>query len=122
MCGLSLANLVNLAPLIKLMRKALALSVIVTVLAVVSYMAKPSEAACLAEIKKEFQTVKLDYTLETLPSGIDRDVFAQTAEKAFLETVEIKDQFVYRAIYQGNGDNHRRIGWGAFGVVRVDVK
>jgi hypothetical protein len=122
MSGISLANLVNLAPLIKLMRKALALSVIVTVLAVVSYMAKPSEAACFAEIKKEFQTVKLDYTLETLPSGIDRDVFAQTAEKAFLETVEIKDQFVYRAIYQGTGDNHRRIGWGAFGVVRVDVK
>lgn len=104
------------------MRKALALSVIITILAVIAYFTKPSEEACVAKAKDEFVERKIVYTAATMPEGIDPKVFVETSEKSFLQSLQIEDKFLYNAIYQVNGNAKKKIGWAAFGWINVDVK
>jgi ABC-type nickel/cobalt efflux system permease component RcnA len=54
------------------MRKALALSLIVTVLGVAAYIFKPSEKQCVQKTQEEFRK-KISYTVEVLPKGIDKN-------------------------------------------------
>ena len=103
------------------MRKALALSLIITVLAVVAYFTKPSEEACITKARQEFEEKKLAYAGQTLPKGVNIDIFKETAAKNFLESLKVTDQVVLKAIYQQTGSSKKRIGWGAFGFVSVDV-
>jgi hypothetical protein len=104
------------------MRKALALSIILTVLAVIAYFTKPTETLCIQEAKEEFTQKKLSYTTETLPAGVDKKVFSETLEKSFLQSLQVEDHFVYRTIYQTGETTKTKIGWGAFGLVSVDIQ
>lgn len=104
------------------MRKALVLSIILTVLAVIAYFTKPTEEACLNKAKDEFEEKKLVNTGQTLPKGINPEVFKETAEKGFLESLQVTDRVVLREIFQQNGSDKKRIGWGAFGFIAVDIE
>ena len=104
------------------MRKALALSIILTVLAVIAYFTKPTEMQCIQKAKEEFELKKVFYTTETLPAGVDKQVFKETLEKGFLESLQVEDQFVFRSIYQAGDATRKRIGWGAFGFVSVEIQ
>ena len=57
------------------MRKALALSFIVTVLGVLAYFLKPSEEACIKKAREEFLK-STAYTVDSAPQEIDKNVFA----------------------------------------------
>jgi hypothetical protein len=103
------------------MRKALALSLIVTVLGVAAYIFKPSEKQCVQKTQEEFRK-KISYTVEVLPKGIDKNLFAQSLEKSFLLGLEVKDKLLYRDIYQNSGGAKNKIGWGALGWISVDIK
>jgi hypothetical protein len=103
------------------MRKALALSFIVTVLAVAAYLFKPSEEACIKKARQEFLK-STSYTVDSAPTEIDKNVFAQLLEKNFLQGLEIDDKVLYRNIYQKKAGKKEKIGWGAFGYVSVDIK
>ena len=81
------------------MRKALALSFIVTVLAIAAYFFKPSEEACIKKARQEFRK-STSYTVDSAPTEIDKNVFAQLLEKNFLQGLEIDDKVLYRNIYQ----------------------
>ena len=103
------------------MRKALALSIIVSILALAGYFTKPSEEACFQKATEEFRK-KISYTVEAAPKEIDKNIFAQTLEKSFLQKLQVADKFLYRAIYQRGVNGTNRIGWAAFGWVNVNVK
>lgn len=103
------------------MRKALALSIIITVLGVTAYFFKPSEKECIQKAKEKFRN-KISYAIETSPKTIDKNLFAQTLEKNFLQGLEIRDKFLYRNIYQNAGGVKNKIGWAALGWVSVDLK
>ena len=103
------------------MRKALALSIIVSVLAVAAYFFKPSEEACVKKAREKFRS-KISYTIESAPKEVDKNLFAETLEKNFLEKLEVSDQFLYRNIYERKGSETKKIGWAAFGLVQVDLK
>jgi hypothetical protein len=103
------------------MRKALALSFIVTVLSVAAYLFKPSEEACIKKARQEFLK-STSYTVDSAPTEIDKNVFAQLLEKNFLQGLEIDDKVLYRNIYQKKAGKKEKIGWGAFGYVSVDIK
>ena len=104
------------------MKKALTVSLIFTFLAIVAYLSKPSEAKCLSEAKQTYEKEKLSYTTQALPANINPEVLRQAAEKAFVETLEINDRFLYRDILQTKGDTKTKIGWAAFGWVQVAFK
>lgn len=103
------------------MRKALALSIIVTVLGIGAYSLKPSEKQCVEKAQAEFRN-KIAYTVEASPKEIDKNLFARTLEKNFLQGLEVKDKFLYRDIYMNAGGAKNKIGWAAFGWVKVDIK
>ena len=103
------------------MRKALALSIIITVLGVAAYFFKPSERECIEKAREEFRN-KITYTIDTSPKEVNKDLFAQTLERNFLESLEVRDKFLYRDIYQNTGGTKNKIGWAALGWVNVDVK
>ncbi len=103
------------------MRKALALSIIVTILGVTAYFFKPSEKQYLQKAGEEFRK-KISYTIETSPKGVDKNLFAQTLEKHFLQELAVEDKFLYKDIYQTSGGIKNKIGWGALGWVTVDIK
>lgn len=104
------------------MRKAFTISVIVTILAVVAYLTKPSEAQCRNKAKEAFIEKKLSGTMATLPSGIDRTVFSATLEKSFMQGLRVEDKFLYRSIYQATNTAKTSIGWGAFGWINVAIE
>jgi hypothetical protein len=103
------------------MRKALTVSIIITFVAVVAYISKPTETRCLQEVRKVYKTQGLSYTTQALPPNINPEVLRQTAEKAFMETVEIKDRYLFRDILQLKGNTNTKIGWAAFGWVQVGI-
>ena len=103
------------------MKKALALSLIVSILALTAYLTKPTEEACFKKTIAEFRK-KIFYTVEDAPGNIEKSVFAQTLEKSFLQKIQVADKFLYRDIYQRGVDGRSRIGWAAFGWINVDVK
>ena len=103
------------------MRKALALSIIVSILAVAAYFSKPSEEACVKKASEKFRS-KISYTIESAPKEVDKNLFAEALEKSFLEKLEVSDQFLYRKIYERAGSTTKKIGWAAFGLVQVDLK
>jgi hypothetical protein len=103
------------------MRKALALSIIVTVLGAGAYFFKPSEKQCVEKARAEFRN-KIAYSVETSPKEVDKNLFAQTLEKNFLQELEVKDKFLYRDIYMNTGGAKNKIGWGALGWVKVNIK
>lgn len=104
------------------MRKAFALALILTVLAAIAYFTKPSEEACIKKAQQEFEEKKLSYTGQTLPAGINPEVFKETAEKNFLESLQVSDRFILREISTLSGSKKERIGWAAFGYVSVTIK
>lgn len=103
------------------MRKALALSIIITVLGVAAYFFKPSEKKCVQKAQEEFRK-KISYTIESSPKGIDKNLFAVALEKNFLQELEVKDKFLYRDIYQNTGGIKKKLGWAALGWIAVDLK
>ena len=103
------------------MRKAFSLAVIVTVLGVLAYFTKPSKDACIIKARDEFRNKQLAYTLQNLPSDVNRDVFGKLAEKAFLQSIQVDDKLFYKTIYQLDSKNKKSIGWGLFGWVSVDL-
>lgn len=104
------------------MRKALALSLIITFLAVIAYFTKPSEDACIKKAREEFAEKKLSYTNQALPPGVNPEIFKKTIEKSFMESLRVTDRLVLREIYQETGSSKTKIGWGAFGFVSVEIK
>jgi hypothetical protein len=104
------------------MKKALATSLIFTFLMVLAYVTKPSKEKCLREAMETYRLTKLDRIASNLPSSINTDLFQETAEKAFSQSLQVNDRFVYREIYQVDNTSKTRIGWGVFGWVKVDLK
>lgn len=103
------------------MRKAFALSFIITVLGVLAYFLKPSEEACIKKARQEFLE-STSYSVDSAPAEIDRNVFAQLLEKNFLQGLEVDDKVLYRNIYLKKGGKKEKIGWGAFSYISVDIK
>lgn len=101
------------------MRKALSVSIILTVLAIIAYFTKPSEEACIDKAKDEFEAKKLSYTTSTLPQGVNPDVFKETAEKNFLSSLHVVDRFLFREIVQASASGNKQIGWAAFGWINA---
>ena len=104
------------------MRKALALALILTVLGGIAYFTKPSEEACIKKAKEEFEQSKLAYSCQTLPAGVNPEVFKETAEKSFLESLWVDDRFFLREISESSGSGKKKIGWAAFGYVSISIK
>lgn len=103
------------------MRKALALSIIVSILAVTAYFTKPTEEACFKKATEEYRK-KISYTVDAAPKEVEKNIFAQTLEKSFLQKLQVADKFLYRTIYQRGVNGTNRIGWAAFGWISVNVK
>jgi len=103
------------------MRKALALSFIVTILGLIAYLLKPSEEACVKKARDEYQK-KIVYTVDIAPKELDKTIFAKLLEKNFLQKLEVADKFLYRDIYQKKAGVKDKIGWAAFGFVQVTIK
>ncbi len=101
------------------MRKAFALAIIATVLAITAYLTKPSDEVCLTKAIEEYKETKLP-TVST-PQKVNTQLLAEALEKSFQSSLVIKDRFLYKEIYQEKGTK-TRIGWGAFGWVNVDIK
>lgn len=102
------------------MRKAFALSFIVTILGLIAYFLKPSEEACVKKAREEYQK-KISYTVEIAPKELNKTVFAKLLEKNFLQKLEVADKFLYRDIYQKRAGVKDKIGWAAFGFVQVTI-
>ncbi len=105
-----------------LMKKAFAVALIFTFLMLLAYLTKPTKEKCLEEAMDTYRLTRLDYATKTLPSNINTDLFQETAEKAFSESLQVEDRFVYMAIYQTANNSKRRIGWGVFDWVKVEIK
>ena len=103
------------------MRKAFALSLIVTILGLIAYFLKPSEEACFKKARDEYQK-KIAYTVDIAPKELNKTVFAKLLEKSFLQKLEVADKFLYRDIYQKKAGVKDKIGWAAFGFVQVTIK
>ena len=103
------------------MRKALSLSFIVCIIALAAYLSKPTEEACIKKATEKFKSTIL-YTIEKSPKEIDKNIFAETLEKNFLNDLEVADKFLYRDIYQKASTVKNKIGWAAFGFVQVNLK
>lgn len=103
------------------MKKALYVSIAVCVLAVAAYFTKPSEKACIDKATKEFRT-KISYTVASAPKEVEKNLFAETLEKSFLQKLKVADKFLYRDIYQETTTGKNSIGWAAFGSVNVEIK
>jgi len=103
------------------MRKALALSIIITVLGVTAYFFEPSEKECIQKAKEKFRN-KISYSIGASSKTIDKNLFAQSLVKNFLQGLEISDKFFYRDIYQNAGGVKNKIGWAALGWVNVDLE
>ncbi len=104
------------------MKKVFTTSVLFTFLAVVAYFSKPSEEKCLEESKEIFKKGKLSYTVQTLPAKVNTEIFTETAVTSFIKSLEIKDRFLYRDVYQTKINKKTKIGWAAFGWVTIDLK
>jgi hypothetical protein len=111
----------NNLPFFVFMRKALSVSIIVSVLALAAYFSKPSESKCIKKATEEFRS-KIFYTVEAAPKSVDKTLFAETLEKSFMKGLEISDKYLYREIIQNSGNRKNKIGWGAFGWVNVEIK
>jgi len=104
------------------MRKALALALIATVLAVMAYITKPSDELCVLKAKEAFKETKLPtITTPATSQKINTQLLAETMEKNFEESLLIEDRFLYKNIYLVKGTK-TRIGWGGFGWVNVEIK
>src|SRR5215216_6471307 len=103
------------------MRKALTLSLIVTVLGLAAYILKPSEKECIQKARQEFRK-KITYTIQASPKEVDKNLFALALEKNFLQELEVKDKFLYRDIYRTTGEQKIKIGWAVLGWINVDIK
>jgi hypothetical protein len=103
------------------MRKALSLSFIVCIIALAAFLSKPTEEACIKKATEKFRS-RISYTVEKAPKEIDKNLFAETLEKKFLQELEVADKFLYRDIYQNVKTTKNKIGWAAFGFVQVNLK
>jgi 2-C-methyl-D-erythritol 4-phosphate cytidylyltransferase len=101
------------------MRKAFALALIASILAVIAYLTKPSDEVCVTKAKEEFKETKLPAV--STPQKINTQLLAEALEKNFLSSLVIEDNFLYKEIYQDKGAK-TKIGWGAFGWVNVELK
>ena len=101
------------------MRKAIALAFIATCLAVMAYMMKPTDEACLKKAREEFRADKLPTV--TTPQKVNVQLLAETLETNFMGSLSIEDKFLYKDIYLVKG-SRIKIGWGAFGWVNVEIK
>jgi hypothetical protein len=106
-------------PYRKFMRKAFALAIIVTVLAIVAYLTKPSDEECIEKARDEYKASK--FPTISGPQKINTQLLAETLEKNFTERLVIEDKLFYKEIYLLQ-EPKIEIGWGAFGFVNVDVK
>jgi hypothetical protein len=102
------------------MRKPLALALILTFIAVSAFITKPSDDKCRRAAKQKFEE-KLQATSAGLPQNINKEVWLQTMEKSFEESVVVEDKFVYKTIWQQSNSNKKNIGWGAFNFVQIDL-
>jgi hypothetical protein len=64
------------------MRKALALSIIITVLGVTAYFLNLLKKNAIQKAKEKFRD-KISYSIGASPKTIDKNLFAQTLEKNF---------------------------------------
>jgi len=103
------------------MKKALTLSIIVSLFAIAAYLFKPSQKDCISKASQEFRN-KIAYTIEMTPAGVDKSLLAQTLEKNFLQELQVVDHFLYRNIFQNSGSRKNKIGWAAFGWINVEIK
>ena len=104
------------------MRRSFALLLIMVIVVLSAYVTKPSDEKCITEAKSLYRkniTSKID---QGIPSTINKQLFTETLEKVFAQTLKVQDRIVYKEIYQQRGALKADIGWGAFGIVSVDVK
>lgn len=102
------------------MRKALALSILVTILAFTAYLLKPSEEACVNKALEAYKQ-RISYTVDSAPKELNKAVFAKLLEKNFLQKLVVADKFLYKEIYQKKAGVRNKIGWAAFGLVQVTI-
>ncbi|MCU7547735.1 hypothetical protein OCK74_01355 [Chitinophagaceae bacterium LB-8] len=101
------------------MRKALALALIATSLAIMAHLTMPSNEACLNKARKEFKENKLPTV--TTAQKVNTQLLAETLETNFMESLVIEDRFLYKEIFLDKG-TRTSIGWGAFGWVNINLK
>jgi hypothetical protein len=101
------------------MRKALALALIATSLAIMAHLTMPSDEQCRQEAEKEFKEIKLPAVITA--QKINTQLLAETLESSFMESLVIEDRFLFKEIYLNKG-TRTQIGWGAFGWVNIDLK
>ena len=101
------------------MRKAFALAIIATVLAIVAYLTKPSDETCIKKAGNEYKTSKVPVVSE--PQKINTQLLAETLEQNFMESLFIEDKLLFKEIYLHQNPKIK-IGWGAFGIVHVDAQ
>jgi hypothetical protein len=101
------------------MRKAFALALIATSLAIMAHLTKPSDEACFTKAKEEFKEKKLPNV--STPQKVNTQLLAEALETNFMESLVIEDRVLYKEIYLDKGTK-TKIGWGAFGWVNVDLK
>lgn len=103
------------------MRRAIALVLIMVVIVLMAYFTKPTEQQCIQEAKGQYQKV-LNNAAQSVPGNISKELLKSTMQKAFEESLQVKDHLVYQEIYLQKDDDKTNIGWGAFGIVQVNLK
>ena len=103
------------------MRRAIALVLIMVVIVLIAYFTKPTEQQCIQEAKGQYQKV-LNNAAQSVPGNISKELLKSTLQKAFEESLHVKDRLVYQEIYLQKDDDQTNIGWGAFGIVQVNLK
>ena len=104
------------------MRKPIALLLIMAVIVAIAYVTKPSDEKCIAEAKNQFRQHMLNGAASALAGKVNPSLFSYTLEKAFAESLVVKDKFLYKEIDQQKANNTVRIGWAAFGTVQVSLQ
>lgn len=102
------------------MRRAIALVLIMTVIVLIAYFTKPSEQQCIKEATEQYQKV-VSNAAQTVPGNISKELLQTTMQKAFEESLHVKDNMVYQQIYLQKDEGKSNIGWGAFGIVQVKL-
>lgn len=103
------------------MRRAIALVVIMTVIVLIAHFTKPSKEQCIKEATAQYQKV-VSNAVQTLPGNISKELLQATMQKAFKESLQVKDNIVYQQIYLQKDGERNTIGWGAFGMVQINLK
>lgn len=103
------------------MRRAIALVLIMTIVVLIAYFTKPSEEQCIKVATQQYEQV-VNNAAQTVPGNISKELLEATMLKAFEESLQVKDYIVYRQLYLQKDEDKNNIGWGAFGIVQVDLE